>query len=181
MSALVKQLKQEFANDKEYRHSYAEEFLNASIATQIKVLREMREWRQADLARESEMKQSVISRLENVDYSSWSLKSLKQLSRAFDVRLVVRFERFKDLVLEADKFGRSILEVPEFKNDLFFGRTKSPERLETSSVSALTIVPEAEVVPEAGVFEKDLVAGSIDAMRVAQTFQASQYEFAVGG
>lgn len=39
MNGLVKNLKHEFA-DEEYRHSYAESFLNSSIATQIKVLRE---------------------------------------------------------------------------------------------------------------------------------------------
>ena len=50
MNGLVKNLKHEFA-DEEYRHSYAESFLNSSIATQIKVLREQRKWRQADLAR----------------------------------------------------------------------------------------------------------------------------------
>ena len=37
-------------NDKEYRHGYADENLNATIATQIKVLREQREWKQEDLA-----------------------------------------------------------------------------------------------------------------------------------
>jgi transcriptional regulator with XRE-family HTH domain len=138
MNGLVKNLKQEFA-DEEYRHSYAESFLNSSIATQIKVLREQRKWRQADLAREAEMKQSVVSRLENVDYSSWSIKSLKKLAQAFDVVLTVRFERFKNLALDAERFGRKNLEVPRFKDDPFFAGVQELRPLQTPLSTPLSV------------------------------------------
>ena len=47
MSRFLERLKQAF-RDEEYRHSYADEFLNTYIATQIKTLREQRRppWRQ---------------------------------------------------------------------------------------------------------------------------------------
>lgn len=54
-------------DDKEYRHAYANENLNATIATQIKVLREQCGWKQVDLASEAGMKQPMISRYENVN------------------------------------------------------------------------------------------------------------------
>lgn len=108
------------SEDKGYRHAYADENLNISIATQIKVLREQREMRQEDLAREAEMKQPMISRYENVNYSSWSINTLKRLAWAFDVWLDVRFRSFGELVTTVEGFNRESLQVPKFDEDLFF-------------------------------------------------------------
>ena len=121
MSALLGELRQDFrTNDKEYRHAYADENLNATIATQIKVLREQREWRQEDLAREADMTQPMISRYENVNYQSWSISTLKKFAWAYDVWLDVRFRPFGELVKTTDEFGRESLQVPKFDDDLFF-------------------------------------------------------------
>jgi transcriptional regulator with XRE-family HTH domain len=121
MSELLGDLKRDFsAGDKEYRHAYADERLNAMIATQIKVLREQRGWRQEDLAEEAEMHQPMISRYENVNYSSWSIKTLKQLAHAFDVVLQVNFESFGEMARDVDRFSRESLQVPEFSDDPFF-------------------------------------------------------------
>ena len=79
MSGYSDQLWREFA-DAEYRHSYAEDHLNTSIATQIRVLREDRSMKQSELAEKSNTQQSVISRVENVNYESWSIKTLKRLA-----------------------------------------------------------------------------------------------------
>ncbi|MGB6524162.1 MAG: hypothetical protein WBE87_04520, partial [Candidatus Acidiferrales bacterium] len=68
---------------------------------------------------------------ENVDYSSWSIKSLKKLAQAFDVVLTVRFERFKNLALDAERFGRKNLEVPKFKDDPFFAGVQELRPLQT--------------------------------------------------
>ena len=107
-------------DDKEYRHAYAEENLNATIATQIKVLREQRHWKQEDLAKQAEMKQPMISRYENVNYSSWSINTLRKFAKAFDVYLDVRFRSFRELVKIADSFNRETLEVLPFTKDPFF-------------------------------------------------------------
>jgi transcriptional regulator with XRE-family HTH domain len=123
MSELSSSLRNELINtkdDKEYRHAYADENLNATIATQIKVLREQRDWKQEDLAEEAGMKQPMISRYENVNYSSWSISTLKKLAAAYDVYLDVRFRSFQTLVEIADEFGRNTLEVPPFTEDPFF-------------------------------------------------------------
>ncbi len=107
-------------DDKSYRHAYADESLNISIATQIKVLREHRELRQKDLADLAVMKQSMISRYENVNYSSWSINTLKKLAEAFDVVLDVRFRSFRDLVILTQGFSRESLQVPSFNDDPYF-------------------------------------------------------------
>lgn len=108
------------ADDKEYRHAYAEESLNLSIATQIKVLREQRGMTQETLAEEAGMMQSMISRYENVDYSSWSIKTLRRLARAFDVDLDVRFRSFREMVESVNSFRREALQVPKFTDDPYF-------------------------------------------------------------
>ncbi len=105
---------------KDYRHAYADESINATIATQIKVLREQRDLTQEALARDAGMNQSMICRYENVNYSSWSIKTLKKLAEAFDVFLDVRFRSFRYLVESTEKFSKQALQVPSFTEDPFF-------------------------------------------------------------
>lgn len=104
----------------EYRHAYAEESLDLSVGTQIKVLREQRDWRQEDLAHEAQIQQPMVSRYENVNYSNWSINTLKKLARAFDVWLDVRFRSFGELVTTTEDFSRESLQVPKFADDSFF-------------------------------------------------------------
>ncbi len=123
MSKSNNSLRKEFLANKEnkgYRHAYADESLNIAIATQIKVLREQRGLRQEDLARDASMTQPMISRYENVNYSSWSLKTLKKFALAFDVWLDVRFRPFAELISTTEEFSRESLQVPQFEEDPFF-------------------------------------------------------------
>jgi transcriptional regulator with XRE-family HTH domain len=119
MSALIKLLKQAF-KDKDYRHGYADEFLNSSIATQIKVLREQRGWSQKELAQSANMKQPRISVMENVNYSSWSIKILRELAEAFDLTLCVSFETFGKRLADIERFNRENLERLSFEDDPIF-------------------------------------------------------------
>jgi transcriptional regulator with XRE-family HTH domain len=61
--------------------------------------------------------QAGVSRYENVDYSSWSLRTLQRIARAFDVRLKVSFEPYGTLPQEVIRFDRRFLEREERKND----------------------------------------------------------------
>src|SRR5260370_1905644 len=105
MNELRGNLREEF-HDKEYRHAYADDWLNTFIATQIKVLREQNELTQSDLADETGMKQPRIAVLEDISYSSWSINTLRRLAEAFDLRLSVKFETFSSLIPEAERFSR---------------------------------------------------------------------------
>lgn len=91
MSTPFDRMQQEFA-DKDSRHEYADQFLNSRIATHLQVLREQRGWTHAQLAQEVGMQQARISVLGDVDYSSWSINTLRRLARAFDLRLDVEFK-----------------------------------------------------------------------------------------
>lgn len=119
MSDLSKILKKSF-KDKDYRHGYVDEFLNASIATQIKVLREQHGWSQKELARHAQMRQPRISVMENVNYSSWSIKILRELAEAFDLTLCVFFESFGKRLTDIEGFSRENLERFSFDDDPVF-------------------------------------------------------------
>ncbi len=117
MKELVKTLVGEFDN-KEYAHAYLEEFSNMEIATQIKVLREQRGLTQAQLADLAGMKQERICALEDVDYRSWMLKTLRKLAEAFDLSLKVSFESFSNRAFDVDGLSRSKLERASRDEDL---------------------------------------------------------------
>jgi transcriptional regulator with XRE-family HTH domain len=115
--------------DKEYAEGYAESFLNSYIATQIKVIREQRGMTQAELGSQIGTTQAGVSRYEDVNYSSWSLRTLMKLARAFDVRLRVSFEPYGTLPDEVIRFDRARLQVVEREKDsgLFTATEKSEE------------------------------------------------------
>ena len=136
MNELADRLKKEFS-DKEYRHAYVDEFLNSYIATQIKVLREQRGWNQEKLAQEAGMKQSRISVLEDVNYYSWSLSTLKRLAKAFDVPLNVSFGTFGDRLIDIKTFSREWLERCAFDEDPVFHEEK--EDIPISSAISATL------------------------------------------
>src|SRR5947209_175873 len=132
MSALVEKpltetLKEEF-QDEDYRYAYDEEFSNARMATQIKVLRERRQrpLKQVELAERAGMKQSRISELENVNYNSWSVSTLRRLARALGVRFFFGFESWGELLPEIDSFNRESLEKPSFEDDPAFKDEPEP-------------------------------------------------------
>lgn len=106
--------------DEEYRYSYAEDFLNAWVATQIVVLRDKRGLSQKDLAELIGTKQPGISRLENVNHATWKTKTLKRIARALGVRLKISFETFGSLLGEDQKFSRESLSRPRFEEDPIF-------------------------------------------------------------
>jgi transcriptional regulator with XRE-family HTH domain len=103
--------------DREYAEEYAASFLNAHVATQIKVIREQRGMTQAGLGSRIGTTQAGISRCEDVNYSSWSLRTLMKLARAFDVRLRVSFEPYGTLPDEVIRFDRARLETVDREHD----------------------------------------------------------------
>ncbi len=121
MSRLVDELRESF-NDEEYRYGYVESFLDTYIAAQIRTLRESMPLSQPELAAVLNTKQSAISRLENVNYSAWSVRTLKRLARSFGVRLKISFEEFSTLPSDLTNFNKERLYKRPFHNDPIFGR-----------------------------------------------------------
>ncbi len=147
MKELVKILASEF-KDKDYAHTYLEEFSNMEIAAQIKALREQRGLTQKQLAELAGMKQERVSALEDVNYDSWTAKTLRKLARAFDVSVKFSFENVSSRILDIDKLSKSELErdtrtedLKEFGSNGFSGITTLPiwgETVLTSNQNKVT-------------------------------------------
>ncbi len=132
MSDLFQRLKSSF-NDEKYRHVYADAFVDSKIATQIKVLREQpgREWTQEQLAQRAAMRQARISALEDVNYSAWTLSTLRRLARAYDLYIDVEFKEFGRLETDLDGLDREHLSRCSFRDDpAFIEETGEPETIE---------------------------------------------------
>lgn len=91
--ALSKKLK-----DKGYRNAFFEEWANDEVAGQIRRLRNLRKLRQVDVAKETGMEQSAISRLEQSEYSRWNFTTLLRIAQALDARVRVTFEPAEDVI-----------------------------------------------------------------------------------
>jgi len=104
--------------DKEYRTSFVEAHINNGIAFQIKTMRG--DLTQEELGMLAGMKQEAICRLENPNYGSFTLKTLKQIASAFDVALIVRFVPFSDLINWDLDLSAESLKVLSFDEDLDF-------------------------------------------------------------
>jgi DNA-binding XRE family transcriptional regulator len=107
----------ESLNDPEYRHQFIEELINVGIAFQVKALRNRQNLKQEDLAKRLDVKQPLVSSWENPNYGRYSLSTLKDLAKAFDVGLMVRFVPFSTLVdLEAN-LSNDIVAPPSFSDE----------------------------------------------------------------
>jgi transcriptional regulator with XRE-family HTH domain len=86
--------------NREYREAFVEAHAKDTVAFQIRNLRKAHEWEQRDLAEKlgNAKLQPMISRYENPDYGRYSITTLLELAKAFDVALVVHFAPYSELV-----------------------------------------------------------------------------------
>ena len=84
--------------DKDFRKQFIDEHVNVGIAFQIRSLRNRQDLEQSELAQLLGVKQPLISSWENPNYGKYTLNTLKNLAKAFDVGLLVRFVPFSTLI-----------------------------------------------------------------------------------
>jgi transcriptional regulator with XRE-family HTH domain len=109
-----------FKSDFEYRYALNTAFAEVRIAKQLKVLRETRQepLTQSQLANKADMRQSRISELEGLNYSSWSISTLERLAKAMGVGIKYSFAGWGELVAEIEGgLSPEELHVPSFEND----------------------------------------------------------------
>ena len=75
--------------DPEFRKAFDEEEVYASLAIQIAKIRQKKNLTQQELAKRLQTTQQNISRLEDIDNRSCSLKTLIKVARMLDKRLKV--------------------------------------------------------------------------------------------
>jgi transcriptional regulator with XRE-family HTH domain len=103
--------------DKEFRHAFVEENIKTGLALQIRSLREKAGLSQPALARTAGKTQSVISRLEDPNYGKFTIRTLLDLARAFDVALLVKFVPFSKLLGELKDLSPAALAVNNYDDE----------------------------------------------------------------
>jgi transcriptional regulator with XRE-family HTH domain len=110
-----------FRADLAYRSAVNKAFSEVRIAKQLRVNRDERHLTQAQLAEKAAMKQSRISELEGMNYSSWSISTLERLAEALGVGFKYAFVGWGELVPEiAGGLSREALYVPSLETDRAF-------------------------------------------------------------
>lgn len=104
-------------NDPEYRHQFVGEEINVGIAFQIRSLRNRQNLKQGNLAELLGVKQPLVSAWENPNYGKYSLTTLKELAKAFDVGLLVRFVPFSKLLDLTTNLTPDLITPPSFKDE----------------------------------------------------------------
>jgi len=106
-------------SDPGYRHQFAEEEVNVGIAFQIRSLRNRQKLTQAELAEllGDKKKQPLLSAWENPNYGKYTLGTLRDLAKAFDVGLLVRFVPFSTLVDWTINLTSDVIGPPSFSEE----------------------------------------------------------------
>lgn len=110
-------------HNKEYREALAIEHVNTTLAIQIRMIRENRQWKQSDLAACLGKHQETVSQWENPDYGRHSMTTLKSLAAAFDVALLVKFIPFSELVQDMVNLSETRLSPPSFSEEQYYAPT----------------------------------------------------------
>ncbi len=82
---------------KKYREAFVFQAFKRMIPFQISAMRKARGWSQDRLAREAEVTQGVISRAEDPDYGSLTVKTICRIAAGFDVAFIGKFVPFSEL------------------------------------------------------------------------------------
>ena len=107
-------------SDPEYRHQFVEEEINVGIAFQIRSLRKrQKNLTQNDLAERMGIRQPLVSSWENPNYGKYSLGTLKDLAKAFNVGLLVRFVPFSKMVEWTANLSHDVIAPPSFTEEQY--------------------------------------------------------------
>ena len=101
----------------EFRRQFIDEHINVGIAFQIRSLRNRQNLTQADLAKLLDVKQPLVSSWENPNYGKYTLSTLKEVAKVFDVGLLVRFVPFGLLVDWTTDLTPDAIAPPSFNEE----------------------------------------------------------------
>ncbi len=101
--------------EKDMRDAYIAAQTCAKLVEQIRAIRASRGWSQAEFAKRLGKPQSNVSqRLENREYSGFTLTTLLEVASAFDVALVAEFVPYVDFLKRTNDLSKRALEVDGF-------------------------------------------------------------------
>jgi transcriptional regulator with XRE-family HTH domain len=88
---------------RDFRQQWYRAQLEANVPDMFRSLREWRDMTQKELAHQSNMKQSAISRFEKSDEANWNFETLLKLADALDAQLVVSLVRSEDVIAQYER------------------------------------------------------------------------------
>jgi transcriptional regulator with XRE-family HTH domain len=104
-------------NKKKYRERFVEAFIRQGIAFQIQMLRKREGWSQKKLGELTSKKANAITRLEDPSYGKFTVTTLLELAKAFDVALSVRFVPFSQLERQSLDLSPESVTVARYKDE----------------------------------------------------------------
>lgn len=90
-------------SDPRRRQEFFKSITQDEIASQIRALRKKRALTQSAFAKLAEMRQSAVSRIEQADYSAWSLSTLFRVADALNARWRITLEPCEDAIAEIER------------------------------------------------------------------------------
>lgn len=93
--------------DKEFRDTYVAAHTRRFLARQMRKFRG--ELSQTEFAEYLGKQQTIVSRLENPNYSGWTLGTLLEIASKLNVGVVVRFVDFPSFLKSTDDFSESAI------------------------------------------------------------------------
>jgi transcriptional regulator with XRE-family HTH domain len=103
---------------KKRRHAFVAAFVRQGVTMQIQLLRKREQWSQKKLGELTDKKQNAITRLEDPSYGKFTLTTLLELAKAFDVALSVRFVPFSELERQSQNLSPEALCVARFNDEV---------------------------------------------------------------
>lgn len=132
--------------DPEYRQEFRDD-IGTTLALQIRLLRERQELTQEQLAAILGRRQETISLWENPDYGRYTLSTLKDLARAFDVALIVRFAPYGELIDWTANLSPDRLAPVSFDEEFGTNQAISISGIGTASASGIDTVTARAFTP----------------------------------
>ena len=101
--------------DEQYRHGYVASHTRQLLARQMRLFRG--DASQTEYGQRVGMPQTIVSRLENPDYSGWSLNTLFKVSRKQNVAVFVRFVDFPTFLTYTGDLSEGALRPSEYHQE----------------------------------------------------------------
>ncbi len=103
--------------DKEHREAFMDKHIDASLALQIREMRNSRGWTQAELAKRLGVSRVTVAALEShgPKQGQYTMKLMKKVAKIFDVALLVRYAPFSEFIAWVMALER--IAPPEFNQE----------------------------------------------------------------
>jgi len=107
----------ESIQDRESRDKFIDDHINVGIAFQINGIRRRQQLVQKQLAERLGITQPQISAWESPSYGKYTLQTLKDMAKAFDVGLLVRFVPFSKMIDWTINLTGEVIAPPSFSEE----------------------------------------------------------------